>query len=305
MMNTAATPGWPVKTRDMFTHHIKSARWKDIVFRDDDIVIATYAKSGTTWTQQIVSQLIFKGAEDINIHHLSPWVDNRVMPSELIDGLARQTHRRFMKTHLPVDALRFSPQARYIYIARDGRDAAWSFHNHHFNGNEDYFRVYNEGLPEGFPVLERGPEDPYEFYKAWLEGDGYPMWPFWTHVRSWWNIRGLPNVMLIHFSDMKSDLPGSIRRIADFLGISVDDATMERIVDHCSFDYMKKHAADMAPRGGIMFKGGADTFINKGSNGRWRDMLTAQDIAAYEARAVAELGPDCARWLEHGGPIPD
>jgi aryl sulfotransferase len=67
---------------------------------------------------------------------------------------------------------------------------------------------------------------------------------------------------------------------------------------------MKQHAVEMAPRGGILFKGGADTFIHKGSNGRWRDRLTGDDIAAYEARAVAELGPDCARWLAEGGPVP-
>ena len=303
-MNDPAAPEWPIKTREMFTHHVNSARWNDFVFRDGDIVIATYAKSGTTWTQQIVSQLIFKGAEGIDVHRLSPWVDNRVMPPESVAGLAKQTHRRFMKTHLPVDALRFSPQASYIYIGRDGRDAAWSFHNHHFNGNDDYFRIYNDGVPKGFPVLERGPEDPHEFYRAWMEGDGYPMWPFWSHVRSWWNVRTLPNVMLIHFNDMKADLAGSIQRIADFLGISVDPAARERIVDHCTFDYMKKHAVEMAPRGGAMFKGGADTFINKGSNGRWRDRLSAAEIAEYEARAVAELGPDCARWLANGGSIP-
>jgi len=35
-------------------------------------------------------------------------------------------------------------------------------------------------------------------------------------------------------------------------------------------------------------------------NGRWRDTLTAQDVRDYEARALAELGPDCANWLAHG-----
>ena len=109
-MNDAAAPARPIKTREIFTHHVNSARWNDFVFRDGDIVIATYAKSGTTWTQQIVSQLIFKGAEGINVHQLSPWVDNRVMPPEAVAGLAKQTHRRFMKTHLPVDALPFLPK---------------------------------------------------------------------------------------------------------------------------------------------------------------------------------------------------
>ena len=49
-----------------------------------------------------------------------------------------------------------------------------------------------------------------------------------------------------------------------------------------------------------MWNGGADTFINKGTNGRWRDELPGDESAAYEAKAVAELGVDCAHWLATG-----
>lgn len=37
----------PQKTREMHNHHIDSTVWNDIEFHDDDIVIATYSKSGT------------------------------------------------------------------------------------------------------------------------------------------------------------------------------------------------------------------------------------------------------------------
>ena len=204
---------------------------------------------------------------------------------------------------LPLDALKFSPQAKYIYIGRDGRDTVWSFHNHHYNATDEYFRVYNEGRPAGLPLLERGTPDPAEFYRAWMEHNGYPIWPFWVHIRSWWAARHLPNVMLVHFNDLKADLDGSIRRIAAFLEIPVDEANWPDIVNHCSFDYMKGHASEVAPRGGIMWQGGAATFINKGTNGRWRDALSPEEIAAYEAKALAELGPDCARWLAKGGGV--
>ena len=33
---------------------------------------------------------------------------------------------------------------------------------------------------------------------------------------------------------------------------------------------------------------------------RWRDTLTSAEVAEYEARAVAELGAECARWLATG-----
>jgi aryl sulfotransferase len=291
---------WPVKTRELHNHHMNSTVWNGFKFRDDDIVIATYAKSGTTWAQQIVAQLIFGGVEGLNVHAMSPWVDLRILPPPALAALDTQTHRRFVKTHLPVDALVFSPKAKYIYIGRDGRDAAWSFHNHHFNATDEYFELYNTGAIHGGPPLERGSADPHEFYTGWFNGNGFPIWPYWHHVRSWWSIRNLPNVLLIHFNDMKTDLEGSTKRIAEFLDIKVDAALLPKIVEHCTFDYMKTHAAEVAPRGGIMWKGGATTFINKGSNGRWREALSAEEIKAYEEKALAELGPECADWLAEG-----
>jgi aryl sulfotransferase len=122
----------------------------------------------------------------------------------------------------------------------------------------------------------------------------------WENIRSWWNIRNLPNVKLMHFNDLKADLAGSIREIGDFLGIKPNSAAFPKIVEHCTFDYMKAHAVKAAPLGGALWKGGATTFINKGTNGRWRDTLNAAEIAAYDAKAVKELGPACAKWLARG-----
>ncbi len=290
---------WPVKTREMHNHHMNSTVWNNFKFRDDDIVIATYGKSGTTWMQQIVSQLVFDGAEGLDISHASPWVDLRIMPPEAIAGLEHVPHRRFVKTHLPVDALVFSPKAKYIYIGRDGRDALWSMYNHHANANENWYGALNNtpglvGPPIGPPT-----DSVHDYYKQWMEGDGYPFWSYWDNLRSWWAVRNLPNVMIIHFNDMKEDLAGSIRKIAKFLGIKPDAETLAKIVEHCSFDYMKEHAELAAPLGGAMWNGGAKTFINKGTNGRWRDVLTAADNEAYRTRALKELGPECAKWLEH------
>ena len=63
---------------------------------------------------------------------------------------------------------------------------------------------------------------------------------------------------------------------------------------------MKAHADDVTPLGGAIFDGGGQSFINKGVNGRWQDVLTAEESAAYEAKALEKLGPDCARWLATG-----
>jgi aryl sulfotransferase len=292
----------PRKTREIHNHHFDSTIWNDFQFRDDDVIVATYGKSGTTWTQQILGQLLFGGAEGVAVAEVSPWLDLRIPPKAVkLPAVEAQTHRRFLKTHLPVDALVFSPKAKYIFVARDGRDVAWSFYHHHANANDTWYAALNDtpGLV-GEKIARPGVEEPAAYFRRWLAQDGHPFWPFWDVIRSWWDIRGLPNVMLLHYAELKADLPGSMRRIAGFLDIPIDERSWDAIVSHCTFDYMKAHAAESAPLGGIFWDGGAETFINKGVNGRWRDLLSAQDVKAYEDRALAELGPDCAKWLATG-----
>jgi aryl sulfotransferase len=292
---------WPRKTREMHNHHFDSTVWNGFEFRPDDVIVSTYGKSGTTWMQQIVGQLLFDGADDVLIHDMSPWLDLRVPPAEVkLAALEAQTHRRFIKTHLPVDALVFSPEAKYLYIGRDGRDVLWSLYNHHASANDVWYQTINDTPGLVGPPIERPDPDIRRYFNSWLAQNGYPFWPFWENVASWWAIRELPNVKLIHFANLKADLRGGIEEIAAFLGITLSPAAMDRVVEHCSFDYMRTHAAQTAPLGGAIFEGGGESFIHKGTNGRWRDMLSAEESAAYEAKALTELGPDCARWLATG-----
>ena len=292
---------WPRKTRELMNHHMDSTIWNDFAFRDDDIVVATYAKSGTTWTQQIVSQLVFQGAEDVPVGTISPWLDLRVPPAPVkLEAMAAQTHRRVVKTHLPLDALVFSPQAKYLYIARDGRDVVFSFHHHHSQGNALWYELLNDTPGRVGPPIDKPDPDVRRYFRTWLEQDGYPIWSFWENIATWWAARHLPNVKLVHFANLKADLEGEMRNIAQFLEIDIPEERWPAIVEHCGFDYMKAHAGDVAPLGGAIFDGGAETFINKGVNGRWRDVLSPEESAAYEAMAVNQLGPDCARWLATG-----
>jgi aryl sulfotransferase len=299
-MTTAKSVTWPVKTRELHNHHMDSTIWDRFAFRDDDVIVATYAKSGTTWTQQIVGQLVFAGAPDVPIHEISPWLDLRVMPPETMAQLEAQAHRRIVKTHLPLDALTFSPKAKYLYVARDGRDVVWSLYNHHSNGNDLWYELLNETPGRVGPPMPTPDPDIRSYFRTWLEKDGWPFWGYWDNIRTWWAARDLPNVKLVHFANLKADLEGEMRAIADFLGCDIPEGRWPQILKHCSFDYMKTHAANVAPLGGAIFDGGAQTFINKGVNGRWRDVLTAGDIADYEQAALANLGPACALWLATG-----
>jgi aryl sulfotransferase len=295
---------WPTKTRGLHNHHFDSTVWNDFKFRDDDVVIATYAKAGTTWVQQIVAQMLLGPDPDLAVAETSPWIDLRVPPKSVkLQAVEAQTHRRFLKTHLPVDALVFSPKAKYLYIGRDGRDVVWSLHNHHSVANDRWYKLFNDTPGRIGPPIERPTKDVRQYWLEWLARDGYPFWPFWENVRSWWAIRELPNVLLVHFSDLKRDMPGQMRRIAGFLNLQIQDVQWTPILEYCSFEWMKRNATKIVPGEGAAFQGGAQSFIHKGSNGRWSDTLTPSDSAKYQAMAVDELGPQCARWLS-GGAIP-
>jgi aryl sulfotransferase len=292
----------PVKTREIVSRVVDSTRWNDFKFRDDDIVVASFGKSGSTWTQEIVGQLIVWGSEDKKI--FAPWIDMRPMPfAPMLEMLEAQGHRRSLKTHLPVYALTFSPKAKYIYVARDPRDIIWSVHNHVTGFTEEAFERFN-GTEIGGPPVRRVSVDVRDLYREFLAGNGEISefgagQPVWAHVRSWWNIRHLPNVLLVHYANLKADLPSEVARIARFLDIPLDDSTLAKVAQHCSLDYMRKAAQSNAYLK-EQFKNGADTFFNKGTNGRWRDVLSADEIVRCDEIAAKHLTPDCAHWLKTG-----
>lgn len=292
---------WPVKTRDFKNHHFDSTVWNDFEFRSDDIVIATYAKSGTTWLQQIVSQLLFDGAEGLEVARMSPCVEHRVPSRDVkLPQLAAQSHRRFLKTHMPLDALVFSPAAKYVHVARDGRDVVMSLYNHHTKANDVWYQTINETSGLVGDPMPRPSGDIQQYFDEWLDRDGYPFWPFWAHACSWWRARRLPNVLMLHYTNLKRDLPGEIRRVAEFLEIPIRAAAWPAILEHSTFEYMKENATRSLPFEGKFWDEGAKAFINKGVNGRWREQLREAQIERYEREAELQLGAECARWFATG-----
>ena len=133
------TTNWPRKTHELHSHHFDSTIWNDLKFRDDDIVIATYAKSGTTWTQMICVLLIFQDPElPRPLGVISPWIDMVTRPrTEVVADLAAQRHRRVLKTHTPLDGLPLDPRVTYLCVGRDPRDVALSMDRHVANLNVD------------------------------------------------------------------------------------------------------------------------------------------------------------------------
>ncbi|KAL4731150.1 hypothetical protein ACLX1H_000111 [Fusarium chlamydosporum] len=295
----------PQKTREVNNHHMDSTIWNDVKFRPDDIIIATYSKSGTTWVQQIVSQLIHEGDPTVPAGSISPWVDLRIVPREVMLGMIEgQTHRRFMKTHLPLDSLVWSPQAKYIFIARDGRDMIWSLHHHFYAATPAFYAFFENSGFDG-ETYQRPSENPRDMLIDLIEDDHRPTicWPFWSHIRGWWEARHQPNLMLVHFNDLKKDLEGEIRKIAKFLETpDMSEDKFKDVVEHCTFDWMKEHAhLASPPQAEVAWENGAKDFVHKGSNGRWKDVLSEEDNKRYLEKAREELGEECANWLQNGG----
>jgi aryl sulfotransferase len=177
---------------------IDSRRWKYYRPRPDDIIIATYPKCGTTWTQQIVSLLVFQTPEPKPVMQISAWIDRRFgEPIEaVLTQIEAQEHRRFLKSHLPLDCLPFYDEVKYIHVARDGRDACMSLHNHGTGLSAQVLEAFDKiGLEDetiGHP-FPRLPEHPAEFFHQWITAErfgnrGGPMLSFFHFQRTWWEV---------------------------------------------------------------------------------------------------------------------
>ncbi|MBS0470498.1 MAG: sulfotransferase domain-containing protein [Proteobacteria bacterium] len=299
----------PTKTIRSWTTDTR--RWAAYKPRPGDIIVATPAKCGTTWTIQIANLLVEQSPEPKPIWSLSPWLDVRDYPvEELVANLEGQTRRRVIKTHTPSDAMPFFDEVRYIHVARGGLDAFMSWHNHVANYRPaalafmDAVGMSDEAIARPHP---RMPDDIREFFQVWMtEGpearlaDDMPAARYFDIERSFWSDRKRPNVLLVHYNDLKADLDGEMRRISDFLDIPVNEAIWPGLVSAAHIDAMRDAGGTLMPRGNEVWADGAKTFFNKGTNERWRSVLTEADIALYEDRLAREASSALAAWLAGG-----
>jgi aryl sulfotransferase len=312
---------WPTHSRVYRNHHLDSTRWDPYRPRANNIVISTSYKSGTTWTQSIVRQLIVHAMQQAGVddparlpapdNGSSLWPDARWVASldEVYARMEAQQHRRFLKTHLALDGLPFYPQVKYLVVGRDPRDVFMSLWNH-YASYTDYFyaKLNDDPLSPGDP-FPRCPADIHDFWTRWIsrgwfdwEQEGYPFWGNMHHNQSWWDFRHLDNILFLHYAEMLAGPAAEIRRIAAFLEITIDDQALDGMVAQTSLPAMRQRAlaAEQTRDRPESFHGGARTFFNKGVNGRWRAVLNEGELAMYEQTRDRVLSPDCARWLEEG-----
>jgi hypothetical protein len=203
-----------------------SARWDDFELRPGDIVISAPAKSGTTWTQMICALLVFQTPDlPAPLTELSPWLDMLVRPiSDVRAQLAAQRHRRFIKTHTPLDGIPVDDRVTYLAVGRDPKDVAVSLHHHRKSLAQDVaLRLLSPaGTP---PVTEIPPPetDVRETFLRWMNDDASPLDDPYTlralvaHQSQAWTRRDDPNVVLLHYDDLSCDLEAEMRRVAERL----------------------------------------------------------------------------------------
>jgi hypothetical protein len=258
--------------------------------------------------------LIFDGpAFPAPLGDISPWLDmcNRPL-AEVTAALAAQTHRRFIKTHTPLDGLPLHADVTYLVVGRDPRDVAISTEHHTANMDFEHFlqlraaAVGNEDLAE-LPPRRVPSEDPVERFRTFVADEtlgGSPtLASVLHHLDMAWQRRRDPKVALFHYADLTADLPGELLRLAGVLGIPCSPERARELAAEASLARMRERAADVAPNASQGTRGNwkdVRAFFRNGGTGEWRARVSAADLAAYEARVTQLVGSELAAWA-HGG----
>ena len=271
-------------------------RWANFQHRPDDIFICTPPKCGTTWTQAICSMLVFgKADHGQQTSDISPWIDADFMPiDDLLPQIHDLPHRRFIKTHSPLDGIPYYPECTYLVVMRDPRDAYCSGLNHRDNMTEV------ELAHAVFPSGENA-------FQTWLDRESRPEnWDvqsistFVHFFNSYWPYRSLPNVHLYHYSDMKRDLRGAIKSMAAATDTAVTDSQLDAFTEAATFGNMKKKSEQFAPESGSGMWKSESSFFSKGVNQQWKTLLSEDEIKAFDTKFATLLQGAEAEWALNG-----
>ena len=290
-----------------------SNRWQWFSPRVGDIIISSPPKCGTTWMQMICALLVFQRTTfDRSLDLISPWLEMQTRQiGDVIADLEAQQHRRFIKSHTPLDGLPADDAVTYICVARDPRDVAISWAHH----------ADNIDLRALFTARDRavGNDDLAEMYRDWKPPPTEPLARFWHwvdqtttgeltrvnldstmhHFATFWDAREQPNVVLAHYADLERDLEGEMRRIAHRLDIEIDDDRFSDLVAAAGLDTMRERADELAPDATLGVLQSNRAFFRGGGTGQWHALLDDAGCRRYAER-VEQLAPtDLIEWVHH------
>jgi aryl sulfotransferase len=278
-----------------------NARWAALEHREGDIVISSPMKAGTTWTQMICALLVFQSERlPAPLGVLSPWLDMQTQPiDDVVAALDAQTHRRFIKTHTPLDGLRLDERVTYIGVGRHPIDLVLSAARH--SANVDFDTTFGKiaatiGDDEAVALLADRPissQEPGARLRFFLEEEHPPevaltLSGVIDHYRTFFESDA--RVLTLHYSDMVTDLDQQMRRLADGLDIEVRPDAWPALVEAASFTNMKARSAELVPDAGQGIIKDADAFFARAAEGAWRTEVSEDDLARFEER-LAEIDP--------------
>jgi aryl sulfotransferase len=290
-----------------------SARWEGLPIREGDIIISVPAKSGTTWMQTICALLIFQTPEfPASIDQLSPWLEMRLRRrADVHEMYGRQTNRRFIKSHTPLDGLPTDDRLTYICVGRDPRDVALSWNNH--MNNLDLDRIFTTLAEALEPGDNFGPPPPRPMFTDereaaahWIdddspiEGVSMSLTGVIHHLKGFWDARNRDDVVLLHYDDLQVDLEGEMRRLAGRLGIEVPEDRWPALVKAATFSEMRSRAQAVAPDTAKGIWKSTEEFFKRGTSGQWNDVFDGELQARYEAKLRELAPPDLVEWLHRG-----
>ena len=229
-----------------------------------DIFVPTQMKCGTTWMLHVVYQVLRRGGGNLvetgsTLHAVSPWVEGRKTVSmEEAPLVGDERPSRVIKTHLPASHCPYSPEARYIYVARHPLSC--------FASCADFI-AENAGRFAPQP----------EAIERWFLSEELMWWGTWpTHVQGWWELsRRRENVLFVLFEDMKRDLTGVVQQVVRFLGVKpLSDAELAEVVRKCTFKYMQEHQEAFEMHPPHILAVDAELFV-KGTADRYKDVPEA------------------------------
>lgn len=246
----------------------------------------------------ICALLVFGDAEPpAPLAQLSPWLDWDIEPiDDVRSRLARQEHRRFIKTHTPLDGIPRRPDVTYLVAGRHPLDVAGSLFAHLHNIDRGRFEELTgrRGAPPDRPFAA--------WFPTWMRPTRGPDHELDTlpglvhHITNAHELASELDVVLVHYDDLTHDLEGEMRRIADCLAITVADDAWPALVHAARFATMRSAAADRAPDHLGVLKD-PTAFFRSGSSDRCRGTLSESDRQTCES-IVQELAPEgVARWL--------
>jgi len=281
-----------------------------IAWRDGDIVISVPPKSGTTWTMNIVHQLLTGGtAEFRDIYQEVPWIEFVGYPGEPHDDIRNRLEAmpvgrpRAFKTHSAPPALPFikeGAQMKYIVVFRNPEEALVSFRPFLAQHSDEWFALWQ--MPRAAICRTDFPS----FYSEIVDKNGM-QGAFFGFLGAWWPFRNEKNVLFLHFSDMKRDHRGSIAKIAKFLGVEPGADRWPAILEYTSFPWMKqnedKFEAGTAAKVPPLMKG---AMMRKGEAGKARADGMTDEISRHLREVGSRICPDPAAvdWFYNGGVLP-